>query len=101
MSDKRIHILVSGLVQGVFFRAYTRKTAEKYGLTGWVRNLSDGRVEIVAEGPEESLLELLEWSKKGSPHAKVQGVRYRWLPYTGEYTNFDISPTARSPLEEI
>ena len=94
---KRVHILVSGVVQGVFFRAYTRKVAAEYKLTGWVRNLSDGRVEIMAEGKEGMLQKLVEWSKNGSPNAKVQKVQFSWLPYSGEFSEFEIRPTASQP----
>ncbi len=99
MSDdyKRVHILVSGLVQGVFFRAYTRKIAAEHKLTGWVRNLSDGRVEIMAEGRENMLQKLVDWAKKGSPNAKVQKVQFQWLPYSGEFSSFEIRPTAQKP----
>lgn len=62
---KTVHILVEGRVQGVFFRANTKKKAQSLGLTGWVKNLDDGGVEVVAEG--ERVSDLLEWIKKGGP----------------------------------
>lgn len=68
------HFLVSGRVQGVFFRAATQATAHRLGLTGWVRNLPDGRVELVACGAEEKLKQLEAWLWQGPPHARVEQV---------------------------
>lgn len=69
---KRIHARISGKVQGVGFRASTRRKARKLGLTGWVRNLEDGDVEAVIEGTEESLEEMQEWLRKGPSLAHVE-----------------------------
>jgi acylphosphatase len=74
----QIHIHVSGKVQGVFYRKHTQITAAKLGLCGWVRNLDDGRVEILAQGPEEALIALEMWSHKGSPNAMVKNVETEW-----------------------
>lgn len=68
------HIYVSGRVQGVFYRKYTAQTAMRLGLTGYVQNLEDGRVEVMAEGTAPQLAALEEWCHKGSPKAKVSGV---------------------------
>lgn len=68
------HFLVSGQVQGVFFRASTESTARRLGLSGWVRNLPDGRVELVACGTELKLKELEQWLWQGPPHAEVKQV---------------------------
>lgn len=68
------HLIVSGKVQGVFYRKHTRSAAKELGLTGWVRNLSDGRVEILAEGTEQQLAQLQQWCYKGSPRSKVTDV---------------------------
>ena len=73
------HIIVYGLVQGVFFRASTVKKAQELGLTGWVRNGKDGEsVEIVAQGSKEQLEKLILWAKKGSPGAQVEHVEVKW-----------------------
>lgn len=77
MQDKFcIHCYVSGLVQGVWYRASTQKEAQRLGLTGWVRNLSDGRVEVLACGSREQVQALYEWLKVGPPRAKVTEVSY-------------------------
>ncbi|RME35652.1 MAG: acylphosphatase [Gammaproteobacteria bacterium] len=76
------HYLVSGRVQGVWFRASTCERARELGLPGWVRNLPDGRVELVAAGPVERLKALEEWLWQGPPMARVTGVDSR--PCTGE-----------------
>ena len=70
----RAHVLVSGTVQGVYFRATTRETAREHGVDGWVRNLEDGRVEAVFEGPEEAVEALVEFCHEGSPAARVEDV---------------------------
>lgn len=93
MQDKFcIHCRISGLVQGVFYRAMTQKEAEKLGLTGWVRNLSDGGVEVLACGEKAKVLELHEWLKQGPPRAKVSDVTYEEVEWQ-EYPNFDILRT--------
>lgn len=86
----RVHIFVSGLVQGVFFRAKTKNKAKELGLFGWVRNLPDGRVEILAEGEKEKLEKLIEWTKKDPGSAKVESLETAWQEYRGEFKNFEI-----------
>lgn len=78
MGAKRISI--HGLVQGVFFRAETQALAQKLDLTGWVRNLPDGSVEIHAEGTEDALKELEAWCHRGPPGAQVEEVTLREVP---------------------
>ncbi|MCX6227120.1 MAG: acylphosphatase [Bacteroidia bacterium] len=87
---KRMHVIVSGRVQGVFFRAYTRETALALKLTGWVRNLPDGRVETVFEGEDTNVQSMLEWCKKGPPHALVNELEASEQTYTGEFRDFRI-----------
>ena len=70
----RIHIFISGSVQGVFFRAYLKKQAEKLNLTGWARNLADGRVEAVFEGAEKQIKTIMELCQKGSPASEVEKI---------------------------
>ncbi len=87
---ERAHIFVQGLVQGVYFRHHTRVTALSLGLTGWVRNLPDGRVEALCEGPAEQLEQMVEWCKKGPPTARVADVEVRREGYKGEFDTFSV-----------
>jgi acylphosphatase len=86
--SERVHLVVSGRVQGVWFRASTRREADRLGLTGWVRNLPDGRVEAVAEGKSELLDDFVRWCGHGPPHARVDGVEETRGAATGEFTTF-------------
>jgi acylphosphatase len=70
----RKHLLLSGRVQGVWFRESTRRHADRLGVDGWVRNLPDGRVEVVFEGPPELVSAAVEWARSGPPHARVDDV---------------------------
>jgi acylphosphatase len=75
MNDRtRAHVSVSGTVQGVYYRATTRDRARDRGVDGWVRNLEDGRVKAVFEGPREAVEEMVEWCHEGSPAATVEDV---------------------------
>ena len=86
----RAHVYVSGRVQGVFFRSETRDEAVKHRVTGWVRNLPDGRVEAVFEGDKEKVEKLIEFCRRGPPGARVAKVEVRWEPYKGEFKDFRI-----------
>ena len=88
---KRMRVIISGRVQGVLFRAYTRETALALKLTGWVRNLYDGSVEAVFEGEDTSVQTMLEWCKKGPPHAIVKKVDSTEETYTDEFRDFRIT----------
>lgn len=75
MSDRiRAVVTISGRVQGVFFRAATRETAQELGISGWVRNLTDGRVKAVFEAPREAVETMINWCYKGSPGSQVTDV---------------------------
>lgn len=87
---KRLHIFVRGIVQGVFFRQNTLMKAKEIGVCGWVKNLRDGRVEIVCEGDEESLKEIAAWCKKGPDGAFVLGIDMQWEDFKNEFKNFQI-----------
>ena len=90
MGDRtRVRLFVSGRVQGVFYRANTREAAAERGVDGWVRNLADGRVEAVFEGPERAVEELIEWCHGGSPAARVDDVEVTYEEPEGE-RGFDI-----------
>ena len=87
---RRAEILVKGLVQGVFFRYITKRKADEFHLTGGVRNLKDGRVEVICEGTEEVIGKLIEWCKRGPEGAVVDHVDVAWKEYTGEFKEFRI-----------
>lgn len=88
MKDKLcIHCIVSGRVQGVWFRASTQEEAEKLGLVGWVKNLPDGRVEVRAAGSADKVKELYAWLQKGPRLAEVTEVSYEEKPW-GTYDQF-------------
>lgn len=88
MVHKRIHIIISGLVQGVFFRKNTEITAQKLGLFGRVQNVPDGSVEILAEGEQQNLQKLVEWCHKGPPQARVDKIETKWLLPQNDFTSF-------------
>lgn len=88
---KKFHAYISGRVQGVFFRWSTKKQAKKLGIFGYVKNLRDGRVEVVAEGEEDKLKELIKFLHKGSKYAKVNDVDVSWESYKGNYSSFQIT----------
>jgi acylphosphatase len=84
------HFLVSGRVQGVFYRAATQETARQLGLTGWVRNLPDGRVELTACGEPSRVAELERWLWQGPPHARVEAVNSRDVDLHS-FTDFSVA----------
>lgn len=86
----RAYAVISGRVQGVFFRLETKHAADGYGVFGWVRNKRDGTVEAVFEGDKEKVLSVLEWCKHGPPVSRVQHVDVTWEAYTGEFNSFSI-----------
>jgi len=90
MENGRVHLIIYGYVQGVFFRASTQDAARRLGLTGWVRNLPDGNVEAVFEGPKEQLKQAVQWCRRGPAGARVIKVEEDWQRYAGEYKGFDI-----------
>lgn len=90
MSNIRAHVLISGHVQGVFFRGYTQRRANALGVTGWVRNLPDGQVEAVIEGDEARVNEMVAWCRQGPPNALVTGVEVRMDPPSGAFLSFAV-----------
>jgi len=87
---RRVHCYVSGRVQGVFFRANTREKAHELGLTGSVRNLRDGRVEVHAQGRHEDVEALVKWLHDGSPQARVEDVEVHDEALVENETGFEI-----------
>lgn len=90
MAVVRAHVVISGRVQGVFFRATTRDEALQRGLAGWVRNLPGSQVEAVFEGEEEAVKSVIEWCHEGPPFAAVRRVEVTWEEPTGEFEGFSI-----------
>ena len=90
MAQKRIHLVIRGRVQGVYFRQSSVREARRLGLTGWVKNRADGGVEMLAEGEEDSIKELTSWANHGPSAARVDSVDVRWRGYTGEFPDFRI-----------
>lgn len=86
----RVHLLIEGRVQGVFFRAYARDQAVQLRLTGWVRNTSDGRVESVVEGSEDIVEGFIDWCRQGPPSSKVTQVTVEKQEYLGEFNFFSV-----------
>ena len=87
---KRVHLKIHGRVQGVLFRHYTKKTALRLGLTGYAKNLPDGTVEVVAEGNEQALNELIEFCKHGPPAAYVTKVDITYEDFKNEFDEFGV-----------
>jgi acylphosphatase len=87
----RAELLISGLVQGVFYRASAQKEGVRLGLTGEVRNLDGGEVEAIVEGPKERIEEFIAWCKRGPPAARVEHVQVRWTDHRGEFRTLRIT----------
>ena len=91
--ETRIHIFVSGKVQGVYYRQNALQKAQELDIFGWVRNLSDGRVESVMEGSKANIEKMLAWCKEGPLDAKVKEVKIIDEEYKNEFSTFDIIKT--------
>lgn len=87
---ERAHVYVSGEVQGVFFRDSARQKAEELGLSGWVKNLPDGRVEAVFEGSPNEVREMVRWCEGGPPHARVENVDPEYDAAHGNLSGFEV-----------
>lgn len=90
MAIVRVKVIIDGRVQGVNFRWYTQRRARELGLTGWIRNLTDGRVEALFEGEETAVEQALEWCKVGPPHAKVDTVAILYEEPEGRFDGFNV-----------
>ena len=86
----RVHLLISGRVQGVAFRYYAQDIAQSLGIKGWVKNCWDGKVEILVEGEEDKVKELIDWCYRGPRSAIVGKVDMKWEEYRGEFKTFSI-----------
>ncbi|MCL6447631.1 MAG: acylphosphatase [Armatimonadetes bacterium] len=89
----RKHVFISGRVQGVYFRKYAQEAALALGVTGWVRNRRDGRVEAVLEGKKEAVEKMVGWCRKGPPSSFVEHVEVHEEKFQGEFSDFRIAPT--------
>ena len=90
MKQQRVHILISGKVQGVFFRQALKVVAKKNNVTGWVRNLTDKRVEAVLEGDRESVNLVIEWAKVGPANSRVDGIEVNNEKFKNEFSTFEV-----------
>lgn len=88
--NSRAHLFIIGKVQGVYFRQNTKRYAQKRGVYGWIRNLDDGQVEVVFEGEESAVKELVDFCSKGPEGSLVTNVTINWVPFKGEFQSFDI-----------
>jgi acylphosphatase len=84
------HVIISGRVQGVWFRASTKEKADELGLTGWVRNTAKGDVEALFEGDEAAVAEMLAWCWKGPSLAEVTAVKETRNPFSGTFPDFSV-----------
>jgi acylphosphatase len=84
------HVYVSGEVQGVFFRDSTREKAQQLGLSGWVKNLPDGRVEALFEGPSQKVREMVRWCEQGPPYAAVENVDVEFDTAGEDVSGFEV-----------
>ena len=90
MARARAHVVVSGRVQGVWFRGSAQAEARARGVTGWIRNRSDETVEALLEGEEPDVRAVVDWCRRGPPGARVDVVEVTWLPWRGEFEGMRI-----------
>lgn len=90
MSTRQLHLYISGHVQGVAFRANSLRMASNFGLGGWVKNLPDGRVELLAQGDEKALRHLLSWAHQGPSQSRVDHLEVHWDEPSEHFQDFQI-----------
>lgn len=92
MGNKKVcaHVIVSGRVQGVAYRYYAKNIANQLGVTGWVKNLINGDVELIIEGLPDAVEKMILWCKKGPSLARVEDIKIEWLANWGEHSQFRI-----------
>jgi len=88
--NPQAHIIISGKVQGVFYRASTRDKALRIGVTGWVKNIPGGNVEAVFQGEKNKVMQMIEWCKKGPAYSKVDDVSVTWEEVKEEFETFEV-----------
>ena len=90
MKEQRVHVFVSGKVQGVFFRQAMKVIAKKNNVCGWVRNLPDKRVEAILEGENNSVNSIIEWARVGPANSRVDGVEVSNEEFKNEFSAFEV-----------
>ena len=90
MKKQRVHVLIKGKVQGVFFRQALKVFAIKNNVYGWVRNLKDNRVEVLVEGDDKSVNLIIEWAHHGSANARVDEIKFNNEEFKNEFTTFEV-----------
>ena len=90
MENKSVHILVTGKVQGVFFRQATKVIAIKNHVTGWIKNLESGQVEILLEGEDQNVNSIVEWCHNGPANSRVDEIKIEQQKFSGQYSNFEV-----------
>jgi acylphosphatase len=90
MKQQRVHLLVRGKVQGVFFRQALKVVAKKNNVLGWVRNLKDGRVEAILEGDNKSVNSVIEWANIGPANSRVDDIEINNKEFKNEFSTFDV-----------
>ncbi len=90
MRQSRAHLVISGIVQGVFYRAFTRDVANRLGLRGWVKNLPNGSVEALFEGNKEDVEQAIRQCSMGPPGSRVDDVDVEWKDYQGDFRDFQV-----------
>ncbi len=90
MAKQRVHLFIKGKVQGVFFRQAMKVAAKKNRVSGWVKNLKDGRVESIIEGEDVGVSNMVEWCHAGPANARVEDIEIRNEKYKGEFTKFEV-----------
>ena len=90
MIKSSVHILVTGKVQGVFFRQATKVIAIKNHVTGWVKNLESGQVEILLEGEDQNVNSIVEWCHNGPANSRVDEIKIEQQKFSGQYSNFEV-----------
>ncbi|MEW5895903.1 MAG: acylphosphatase [Candidatus Omnitrophota bacterium] len=90
MESRRVHVLIAGIVQGVFFRSFMKEKAQELGVKGWVKNRVDGTLESVMEGKKDAVDELISWCRKGPPMADVDYIHLEREDFRDEFKSFNI-----------
>lgn len=86
----RAHLIITGMVQGVYYRVTARQKARTFDITGWVKNRPDGAVEAVVEGNAENIMKSIDWCRQGPPASRVSHVQVEWEDFRGEFQAFSI-----------